>query len=268
MSDTPPHNPATDTPVAARLDAVRRTLATLEAEVVAAIATDKTRGRGDRLRTLHEIRRMRTPDTYPYFSQASQDMIVDRLLGQKRGGTFVDIGGYDGLSGSNTLFFEKWRGWTGVLVEPVPAMLDRARSVRDCPCLGLAVAATDGAAEFLEISKGYTQMSGLTDSYDAGLLAQVRADPRHQENTIRVETRTIGRILIEAGIEAPDFISLDIEGGEVAALEAFDFERHRARIWAIENNTGTGRIAEIMRGSGHELMELCGADEIWRKKDL
>ena len=51
---------------------------------------------------------------YPYVSQAGQDMVVDRVLGGKRGGTFIDVGGYDGTTGSNSWFFELWRGWYGV----------------------------------------------------------------------------------------------------------------------------------------------------------
>lgn len=250
------------------LDAIRADLHALEAAALASLKEDRSRSRGETHRVLHEVRRMARPDTYRYASQAGQDRIVELALNGKEGGTFVDIGGYDGVSGSNTLFFEQYRGWTGVLVEPVPAMLARAQAVRRCPCLGLAVAAADGEAEFLEISEGYTQMSGLAGSYDADLLARVRADPRHVESTIRVETRTISRILTDAGIEHPDFVSLDIEGGEVAALEAFPFEKHRVGLWAIENNTATPRIREIMTASGHALIEFCGPDEIWQRQDL
>ena len=205
---------------------------------------------------------------YTYASQAGQDLVVDRLLRGKRGGTFVDVGGYDGVTGSNTLFFEQWRGWTGVLVEPVPAQLAKAQTARRCPCLGLAVAATDGDADFLEVSEGYTQMSGLSQTYDSSLLTQVRADPRHKERTFRVTTRTLSRILTDAGIPNPDFISLDIEGGEALTLAAFPFDQHRVGVWAIENNTGGPEIGQIMSAQGYTLVEFCGPDEIWRFSGL
>jgi FkbM family methyltransferase len=233
---------------------------------LAALRQDRTRRRGALNRRLHEIARMLDP-LYAYTSQAGQDAVVDRLMGG-RPGTFADIGGYDGVAGSNTLFLESRRRWTGVLVEPVPEQLARARAARTCPCLPFAVAAKEGEAELIAVEAGYTQMSGLAASYDPALLAQVRADPRHAEAVIRVETRPLSRILLDAGIPHPDFVSLDIEGGEEEALGAFPFERHRVRLWAIENNAGGPGIGRIMRGAGYELVEFCGPDEIWRHPDL
>lgn len=228
------------------------------------IAAEKTRRRGDLIRQMHEVRQMLNP-TFNYVSQAGQDVVIDGVFGQKTGGTFIDIGGYDGITGSNTYFLEQQRGWTGVLVEPVEDMRLKAKSLRKCPCLGYAVADANGEAEFIAVTKGYRQMSGLAQSYDAKLLETVRADPRHEEKTVKVPTRSIAAILKEAGIKHPDFISLDIEGGELTALRGFPFADHQVGAWAIENNTGTMEIAQIMRAHGYDLIEFCGPDEIYRK---
>lgn len=265
MTEDPPPGPVPPTPDE-RIAWARRELALAERDLAAALTRDRSRRRGALVRRLHEIRMMSGP-AYPYRSQAGQDAVIDRLTGRKRGGTFVDVGGYDGVTGSNTLFFEQMRGWTGILVEPVPAQLAAARAVRRCSCLGLAVAPADGSAPFIEVTAGLTQMSGLAAAYDPGLLAQVRADPRHREATVTVETRTLSRLLTESGIPDPDFVSLDIEGGEISVLETFPFQRHRVRFWAIENNTATPRIGVVMRATGHDLVEFCGPDEIWQLRD-
>jgi FkbM family methyltransferase len=251
----------------ARLARARAELLAARTDLLARLAQDRTRRRGEANRRLHAIARMLDP-AHAYTSQAGQDAVVDRLFGGRTHLTFADIGGYDGVTGSNTLFLESRRFWTGILVEPVPAHLERARAARRCPCLPFAVAATDGEAAFLEVAEGYTQMSGLADSYDPAILARVRADPRHRERTFRVETRTLSRLLTEAGLPHPHFVSLDIEGGEEAALAAFPFEAHRVGVWAIENNTGSPAIARIMRAAGYDLAEFCGPDEIWRRRDL
>jgi FkbM family methyltransferase len=262
-TDAPPDRPHPDQ----RIANARRELAQVQADLSKLLETDRSRRRGQILRRLHELRRM-LDSGYPYVSQAGQDAIVDRIFNGKRGGTFVDVGGYDGTTGSNSWFFELWRGWYGVLVEPVPAQLLKARDVRRCTCLGLAVAATEGEADFIEVTEGYTQMSGLAATYEDDLLKQVRADPRHKERTFSVETRTLSRILGDAGLPDPDFVSLDIEGGEEAVLNAFPFDRHNVGVWAIENNTGTDAIGLIMQANGYDLVEFSGPDEIWRKRGL
>ncbi len=243
----------------------RKLLAAEGQKVAKQLEGIRNRGRAPLVRRLHEVRQM-LHTTYPYTSQAGQDYIVDQAMKGKRGGTFVDVGGYDGVTGSNTYYLETHRGWTGALVEPVPAQLAKAQAARTCPCLGLAVAAQEGEAEFIEISEGYTQMSGLAETYDAGLLETVRKDTRHKENTLKVKTQTLSGILNDCGIPNPDFISLDIEGGEIACLKAFPFAEHDVKMWSIENNTGTPEIKQIMEANGYDLIEFCGPDEMYFKR--
>jgi len=245
-----------------RIAVARAELHGARADLQARLEGERSRRRGAILREIHELNRMLDPG-YRYLSQAGQDAVADRLLRGRTGGRFVDVGGYDGFTGSNTLFFELHRGWTGVLVEPVAAQLEKARLCRRCPCLGLAVAPEAGEAELIEVQAGYTQMSGLSESYDAQILDRVREDPRHREAVRKVQTRTLSQILAEAGIPHPDFLSLDIEGGEIAVLETFPFDRHRVAVWSIENNTGAPRIPQIMREQGYDLVEFCGPDEIY-----
>lgn len=226
---------------------------------------DRSRTRGAVLRQFHEIQQMLSP-RYTYSSQAGQDSVVDQMMKYKRGGTFVDVGGYDGVTGSNTFFLETTRGWTGALVEPVRAQIDKAKVARTCPCIQIAIAPTEGEAEFIEITEGYTQMSGLAASYDPKILGNVRSDKRHKENIVKVKTQTLSGLLHELKLVHPDFVSLDIEGGETAVLKSFPFADHDVKIWAIENNTGTSQIKEIMDANGYNLIEFCGPDEMYFKR--
>ncbi|KAA0188379.1 hypothetical protein HAZT_HAZT007281 [Hyalella azteca] len=45
-----------------------------------------------------------------------QAQVIDRILKEQRGGFFVECGGLDGELRSNTLFFERFRGWKGLVV--------------------------------------------------------------------------------------------------------------------------------------------------------
>ena len=245
-----------------RLDELRRELIKAQSEISVALRTEKSRKRADMNRKVHVLRQMITP-AYAYMSQAGQDAVVDGYFKQKTGGTFIDVGGYDGVTGSNTVFFEKWRGWSGALVEPVERHLTHAKTARSCTCLNYAVSDAVGTAEFITVTEGFTQMSGLSETYNAGVLEKVRANPRHKETKVQVATKPLAAILEEVGIEHPDFISLDIEGGELAALQAFPFDKHTVGVWAIENNTGSPEVSQLMRGHKYDLIDFCGPDEIY-----
>lgn len=247
-----------------RIRAARKDLADVQSELVAKLANERSRARGALTRQLHEVRGMLNA-AYSYPSQAGQDWVIDRVMKQKRGGTFVDVGAYDGVTGSNSMFFERYRDWTGVMVEPVAVHRAKAEQLRNSPCLPYAVADKKGTAEFMAVTEGYTQMSGLVETYDARMLERVRADKRHAETMIKVPTRTLSQILTEAGIVDPDFVSLDIEGGELAALTKFPFDKHDVKVWSIENNLGDPALPALMREKGYELIEFCGPDEIYSK---
>lgn len=242
-----------------------KALTEARAELQASLKGETTRRRGPIVREIHRISSM-LEDTAQYYSQAGQDRVVDRLLKGKRDGVFADIGGYDGLTGSNTLFFELFRGWSGVVVEPAPTQLRKAKALRRCQCLGYAAAGRARTLEFMEVTAGFTQMSGFLETYDADLLAQVRGDPRHAEEVHALEAKPLGDILSEAGLAQIDFLSLDVEGGEMDILQNFDFSAFDVQIWSIENNTANSAIPDLMKDRGYDLVEFAGVDDIFRKR--
>ena len=52
-----------------------------------------------------------------YFSQDKQDVFVDYYCKNMTNGTFFEAGTADGVTFSNSMFFERERHWTGVLIE-------------------------------------------------------------------------------------------------------------------------------------------------------
>lgn len=69
------------------------------------------------------------------YSQALQDMFVLSILNGKRNGTYVEIGGYDGIDLSNTYLLEKDFGWTGVSFEIDQEKVDKYNTQRKNKCL-------------------------------------------------------------------------------------------------------------------------------------
>ena len=163
-------------------------------EVVQAMRSVKDHERGDLIRQIHTCTKMLALGE-PYFSQAGQDCIIDSLLKKKMGGVFVDFGGYDGREGSNSLLFEVFRAWSGILIEVAPTQLAKAKAFHRCPCIGAGVAGTPGQMEFMEIMGNMAQLSGFLDNYSPKLLKFARAQPDHNEIIHTLESRTLTDIL-------------------------------------------------------------------------
>lgn len=206
---------------------------------------------------------------FPWHSQSGQDRFIDEAIFKgATGGVFVDVGAYDGVNGSNTLFFEQFRGWRGILVEPSPKWCEVARSFRKMPCLQVAVGNEEGMAEFLRVDAGYTQMGGLVDSYDTGLKEQVTSDPRFEGKVVQVQVRRLDNVLKEHGLTRVDYLSLDVEGAEADILEDFPFQEYDIKVFSIENNLNTDNVAKIMRAADYSLLQMIGVDEIWCQTKL
>ena len=62
------------------------------------------------------------PSSGHYNGQWCQDRLLEPLFAHVKPGTgfFVESGARDGEAQSNTLYYEKNKGWTGLLVEPSP----------------------------------------------------------------------------------------------------------------------------------------------------
>jgi hypothetical protein len=70
-----------------------------------------------------------------FFSRAGQDQFLfENFFRGKRNGVFVDAGATDGETFSNSLFFERFLGWSGLCVEPQPEAFAKLAARRKCHC--------------------------------------------------------------------------------------------------------------------------------------
>jgi hypothetical protein len=53
------------------------------------------------------------------FSLNDIDLKLNEVFEGKKNGFFVELGANDGISQSNTLYFEKYMNWSGILIEPI-----------------------------------------------------------------------------------------------------------------------------------------------------
>src|SRR5262249_27061414 len=141
-------------------------------------------------------------------------------------GTFVECGANDGLYASNTAYFEKHRGWTGLLVEPVPQLYRRC--VRNRPnsrVENYALVGSDFAEERIEPHAGVAllQLRRFTmaavegaRTHHGDAKAHVRTGISLVRGFFRPETRRVPAIALSAlldrhGMTKVDLLSLDVE---------------------------------------------------------
>ncbi len=173
---------------------------------------------------------------------------LDRWIGDLHGGYFVEAGANDGFEQSNTYHLERFRGWSGLLVEPIPhlhreAVLERPGS----RVVHAALVAPEQDGEQLTLQYGglMSVVSGARGSAaeDEAYVAQAFSLGLEAPMQVSAPGRTLSGLLDEAGAPEIDLMSLDLEGFEPVALRGLDLERHAPRLLLVEVQDAVHREA-------------------------
>lgn len=201
-------------------------------------------------------------------SQSGQDkFIFEKFFKYQDGGFFVEIGAYNGIKGSNCLFFEKYKKWKGVAIEPSPAQFNALKKNRNCQTINKAVSTKSGTACFIDIIAGFRQNSGLKENYINKTYEHVKNDGRSEVREIQVETISLDELMSKLNSEEIDYCSIDIEGGEMSILEKFDFSKYPIKVLSLENNLpNVNRYDLFLENRGYKFVDYVGVDEIWYNK--
>lgn len=204
-----------------------------------------------------DFRRLRNPKSkynlnnpsMKYSSQIKQDQILEYLLNtsefNKRNasfnGIFVEAGAYDGETWSNTLYLERFKNWTGLLIEPSSENYHKLRSKnRNAYSINNCLSSGNSSVKSAFIEAG---PFGITTN---------RTKNSDKKNVI---CHPLGKILykfyrkyfprkrsrISRGSSGKnkfviDYMSLDIEGFEHDAIKTFPWNRFQFNLINIEYN--------------------------------
>jgi hypothetical protein len=178
-----------------------------------------------------------------FHSQIGQDKwVLETVFPGVTNGYFVDVGSADGTLLSNTKALER-RGWTGLCVDPFPTNMEG----RTCRMLKEVVYSEAGRRMTFQASG---EIGGITQTLG------VWKDRALKAPSTELTTTTLRDLLARAHAPAfIHFISLDIEGAELDALEAFPFESHRFGALAVEHNfeePKRSEIAALLKAHGYQ----------------
>ena len=206
-----------------------------------------------------------------FHSQVGQDrFLLENFFRGKRGGVFVDIGAYDGETLSNSLFFERTMGWTGLCVEPLPSAFAKLRASRKAICENVCVADFEGEAEFTEADdpgRNEKMLSGLTAQFDS----------RHHrfmkhlsvaQTSRKVQVTLLSKLLEKHGIFDIDYCSIDTEGAEIAILTELDLNRFHIAVLTVEDNSQDERLPQLMAAKGYDVFTRLEQDIVFKRRDV
>jgi FkbM family methyltransferase len=188
---------------------------------------------------------------------------MEAFFNRKTEGFFVEVGAYDGVVLSNTFFFESI-GWTGVLVEPDPAKAARCRANRPksqvFECAAVASPTLDEIS-FYSVDGGEVYSTvNMTDQHRQRL-----SEYGLSFKETHVRAMTLDRILESAGTRSIDFVTIDVEEGEMEVLGGFDILRWRPEAVMVETNSRF-RKPEIRRyfvERGYVFHDSVGINDIY-----
>lgn len=203
-----------------------------------------------------------------YYSQVGQDKYVnENLFKNRQEGFFVDIGAYDGITGSNSYFFEKNLNWKGICVEPIPELFEKLRNERKSINLNACVGER-GMRPFLRIIGPDEMLSGLIDKYDVRhkeLVDRIATQYGDRHEVIMVNCLPLMQILEENKITHVDYLSLDTEGGELEILKSIDYDKIDIEVIDVENNYQNPEFQKFLATKGYVLVTRLVIDEIYKK---
>ena len=202
-----------------------------------------------------------------YYSQDKQDEMLDTLIFQQyKRGIFVEIGAWDGICFSNTLFFEKERKWTGITIEPLPDRYEQLVKNRPNTInLNVAINDVEGETEFLAISGDTGMLSGIKSNYDSRHLQRIEKETTElqtQATIIKVQSRRLDSIFRQHNIQRVHYLSIDAEGSEMNIIRSIDFDFTYIDVIGFENNypETSKPILEFLETKGYKKLPIQSYD--------
>ena len=194
----------------------------------------------------NELRAALGPTVY---SQYDEELLVRDFFADARGLFFVDVGAGHYRDMNMTFFLEEQRGWRGIAVDANPSFAKGyadhrpgtrffAYFVSDKPEAGRPFFLDDAVWALGSGDKNYLGEAGA----DAGL----------HVHEISVPSITLDALLERERVTNVDFLSMDIEQGEPAALAGFDINRWHVQLACIEMQTAVApAIRDYMQKHGY-----------------
>ena len=148
-------------------------------------------------------------------------------------GVFVEVGANEPTVPESQTWHLEQTGWTGILIEPIPELANKARLTRPNSKIwqvACTSSAGEGTVEFLIPVANQQLVTG-----HASLRANIDEHNYTNFEKIKVQTTTLSNILANENVDYFDFLSIDVEGAELEVLLGLDLKKYRPKLILLED---------------------------------
>ena len=196
------------------------------------------------------------------YSQFDEELIIRDFFQDRTGGVFLDVGSGKPIKNSTTYYLEKHLGWSGIAIDALDRYTEGYATERlHTRFFSYIVTDHDGAREKFYRVKGAAGLSSTEKD-------RVFRGMKLRQEEMEVPTITLDVLLRREGVEKIDFLSMDIEGGTLKALAAFDIDKYKPEFVCIEHGEEFDKVSPPLilkwfNDRGYERIEAYDARDLY-----
>ncbi|RZJ52709.1 MAG: FkbM family methyltransferase [Flavobacterium sp.] len=192
------------------------------------------------------------------FSQEGEDKLLERFVGEKKFGIYVDIGAHHPTFLNNTFFFYK-KGWRGINIDATPGSMKPFEKLRPYDInIEQPIANQTSELEFHIFSTPELNTFDKTNVAKFLNYPYVNLEKKIKLTTVKLEN-LLERNLPRLGNPQIDFFTIDVEGMDLDVLKSNNWNKFRPNYVLVEDlsvdifNLENNEIVNFMTSVGYTI---------------
>lgn len=206
-----------------------------------------------------------------YYSQKGEDKyLYETFFKNVKKGKYIELGAMNGITCSNTKFFEDSHQWTGILIEPTKNLYDSLVINRPNNKLYNSLVSDnikDYDFKYFENLGVSCIVDTMPSNHDRLYFNSWRPQFKNQpQGLIKMKSNTMENIINDSGIKEFDLLSLDVEGHELNVLKSINFEKtliHVILVEMLDDNSNLDDINNLLVSKNYVYHSDFGRNKVY-----